>query len=447
MRDSLWVIPALLTLFAVALAQGLVWLDHQLWDTARVSDVPFIFTGGVDGARGVLSSVSGSLITVTGTVFSLTIVALQLAAGQMTPRILRDFTGDRLVQTVLGILVATFTYTILVLRVIRSEDSQNTSFVPSIATTVAIVLALICVGALILFIHHVSRLIQVNVVIARTATQNLALLGRPAKLPTGAVAGDGPSPRRPPGALRQTVTADRSGYVLAVDRETLFGLCRDHHANIETHPSPGEFVLDRAPLAEVWPGSDGPEEDAIERTVRQAIVIGDEPTGQADIGFAMRQIVDIALRAISPGINDPTTAMICIDRLGQLLAQAGRRPAAPTSLRAASGPGTLVLASEPGFGTLVQFAFMQIRHYGAEDTLLMAHAIQTLASIMDVVPTMSHEPLRQEIRRYVATSHRSAAPEDRQVIDEAAGRLERDSAQVVPVGPASVPPGDHDPSA
>lgn len=412
-------IPALLTLTAVVLAQTFIWLDSHLWRDASFSEVPFVFAGGVEGARGVLSSISGSLITVTGTVFSLTIVALQLASGQMTPRILRNFTSDRQVQVVLGLLVGTFTYSILVLRVVRSEDSDDAAFVPAIATTVAIVLSLVSVAALIIFIHHVSRLIQINVVVARTADDNLGLLSRIGPVPDGATMVE--PPVRAADTRSRPVTATRSGYVQAVDRAALLHLCQEHGLTVELLCSPGEFVLDQAHLAAVWAASN--PDDSVEGQIRRAIVLGDEPTGQADIGFAIRQITDIALRALSPGINDPTTAMVCLDRLGQLLAAAGRRPPAATAIKDEAGRGVLILGDRPSFSTLIETAFVQVRHYGAADPLVMAHAIDTLAAIIAVVPATTQEPLRREASRYIATARRTVAREDQPIIDAAADRI------------------------
>lgn len=398
----------------------MIWLDSHLWQNASFDDLPFVFAGGVEGARGVLSSISGSLITVTGTVFSLTIVALQLASGQMTPRILRNFTSDRQVQVVLGLLVSTFTYSILVLRVVRSEDSDNAAFVPAIATTVAIVLSLVSVAALIVFIHHVSRLIQINVVVARTADDNLGLLSRIEPLPDGAARAE-PLVRAADAQIR-LVTAARSGYVQAVDQAALFHRCQEHGLTVEILCAPGEFVLEHARLAAVW--SESRPDDSVEGPVRRAIVLGDEPTGQADTGFAIRQITDIALRALSPGINDPTTAMVCLDRLGQLLAAAGRRPPAATTFQNEAGTGVLILDDRPSFPTLIETAFVQIRHYGAADPLVMAHAVDTLAAIIAVVPTDAHTPLQREASRYIATARRSVANEDQPIIDAAADRFE-----------------------
>ncbi len=420
LRASLWVIPALFTLIAVALGQTLIWLDSHLWKDTSFSEVPFVFAGGVEGARGVLSSISGSLITVTGTVFSLTIVALQLASGQMTPRILRKFTSDRQVQVVLGLLVGTFTYSILVLRVVRSEDSNDAAFVPAIATTVAIMLSLVSVGALIIFIHHVSRLIQISVVVARTADDNLDLLSQMERPPEGAVMVAPPARRMD--LPVHPVTSTRSGYVQAIDQAALFDLCREYGVTVEILCSPGEFVLERAHLALVW--SVSKPDDSVEGPIRRAIVLGDEPTGQADIGFAIRQITDIALRALSPGINDPTTAMVCLDRLGQLLAAAGRRPPAATAIQDEAGRGVLILGDRPSFSTLIETAFVQLRHYGAADPLVMAHAIDTLAAIIAVVPDEAAGPLRREAGRYAATARRTVADEDQSIIDAALERYE-----------------------
>ena len=414
-------IPGLLTVVALLLAQSLIWLDHRLWGSGSAPTGSFVFGGGVDGSRGVLSAISSSLITVTGTVFSLTIVALQLASGQMTPRLLRTFTGDRTVQVVLGILVGTFTYTIVVLRVIRSEDSESEAFVPALATSVAIFLALISVGALIAFIHHVSRLIQVNVVIARIAEGNLKHLRAVGSIPEGAVAtGCQPDDRMAAGPAA-VVRSERSGYVQAIDRDVLFAICDQSGALLRTTCTAGDFVLQRAPLAEVSVDPGGSDE--VERDIRHAIVLGDEPTGQADRAFPLRQLADIALRALSPGINDPTTAVNCIDRLGELLAESAHRDADPEILCSSSSRGILVLKPGPDLSSLIQTAFAQIRHYGASDMLVMSHAIRTLVAVMAVVPPAARASLREEADRYLETMRRSASASDRPMVDRSAALL------------------------
>ena len=363
----------------------------------------------------MLSAIASSLITVTGTVFSLMIVALQLASGQMTPRLLRNFTGDRTVQIVLGILVGTFTYSIVVLRVIRSEDSRTEAFVPSLATTVAIVLFLVSVAALIFFIHHVSRLIQVNVVVGRTVERNLELVGRTRAIPDGARPGLADPSDWPELEKTVAVTSDRAGYVLAIDAEELFATCDEAGAGIRIRRAPGAFVVEGGVLADVRAGPD--VSATVARSVRRAIVIGREPTGQADTAFPFRQIADIALRALSPGINDPSTAMVCVDRLGQLLAAAAHREPETTVLRAAKGPGILVLEPAPDLATLTRTAFLQIRHYGAADTVVMAHAIRTLTTVAAVVPDAARPVLLDEAERYLAAARRAGTPEDQPVID------------------------------
>ena len=162
-QQSLWFLPAILTVVSTVLALSLVRLDQSLALAPR-GNYTWAFGGGAFGARGVLEAIAGSMITVTGTVFSITIVALQLASSQFSPRVLRTFTSDRGVQIVLGVFVGTFTYCLLVLRSVRSELEHNSAFVPSVSVTVAVVLALLSIGCLIYYIHHVARSIQVAIV-------------------------------------------------------------------------------------------------------------------------------------------------------------------------------------------------------------------------------------------------------------------------------------------
>jgi uncharacterized membrane protein len=172
--DSLWFLPAVMTAAGGALALVLVRLDASVVGPLESSDLGWLFTGGAAGARGVLAAISGSLITVTGVVFSVTIVALQLASSQFTPRVLRQFMSDRANQLVLGVFIGTFTYSLLVQRTVRAVlEEGGTAFVPSVSVTVAVILALVSIGFLIFFIDHAARSIQADVILQRVTHDTL----------------------------------------------------------------------------------------------------------------------------------------------------------------------------------------------------------------------------------------------------------------------------------
>ena len=314
-RDSLWFLPAVMTGIATATALLTLRLDAALQADPSATFY-LVFGGGAEGARGVLEAIAGSVITVTGVVFSITIVALQLASSQFTPRVLHNFTGDRANQVVLGVFIGTFTYTLLVLRAVRSAADDGQGFVPGLSVGAAIGLALVSIGFLIFYIHHAARSIQASVIIDRATSDTVALVERLFPDPLGKPAQDDKQPCLPT-ISPAVVTAATAGYLQAVDADTLFDLAEEGGLLIRMEPRIGEFVLPGAMLASVWPADALTE--IVVHEVRQAFVLGQERTLQADVELGIRQLADIAIKALSPGINDPTTATICIDRLAEVL--------------------------------------------------------------------------------------------------------------------------------
>lgn len=392
MRDSLWFLPSLMTLIAAIVAIGLVQFEShyggKFWEGRGLG------SGSVEGARAVLSTIAGSLITVTGVAFSVTIVALQLASSQFTPRILRNFMADRSNQVVLGVLIATFTYTLLVLRVIRATSSGG-EFVPQISVSVAIVLSLVSIGFLIYFIHHAARSIQASVIletITRAAMEQVDALfpeeiGRPAE---PGPAADDFSPH-----TAHVVAAHRTGYLQAVDGTTLFSLGAKQKVVIQMVQPIGAFILEEQPLALVRAAA--PLDEATQRAVRRAFVLGEERTPEHDLEFFLIEISDMAVKALSPGINDPTTAIHCIDRLTQILLALGkRRPPAPR--RTESG-AVHFLALPTTFERAIELAFEQILHFGQDNPAIVARLTTAFQVLFELLPVERHPPLAEFCRR------------------------------------------------
>ncbi|MBA3415826.1 MAG: DUF2254 domain-containing protein, partial [Chloroflexia bacterium] len=241
LRDGLWFVPALMTSVAVVLALLLVRVDQRLLLDRR-AEAMWLFGGGAEGARGVLTAISSTMITVTGVVFSITIVALQLASSQFTPRVLRSFTGDRGNQIVLGAFISTFTFALLVLRAVRSATEDGQTFVPSVSVTMAIALTLASIGLLIYYIHHAARSIQAAVVIDRAANDALGVID-------GLFPADVGHPVDPAAefplltAPGTPVRSVGSGYVQAINADSLFDLADRDQLVVRLEPRIGEFVL------------------------------------------------------------------------------------------------------------------------------------------------------------------------------------------------------------
>ena len=387
-RDSLWFLPGLMTLLAAGLALGAT-VAEQSGFLASPLESHWISAIGAEGARGVLGAIAGGLITVTGVVFSVTIVALQLASSQFTPRVLRDFTSDRSNQLVLGIFIGTFTYTLLILRTVRSGGESDEGFVPRLGVVISVLLVLVSIGFLIYFIDHSARSIQVADILDRVALRTLDDLRRHFPETVGRPDEPDAAAEPPPDEAGAPVRADRSGYLQGIDPDALFQLGADHGLVIRMEPFIGDFVLAGQALARTWP----PEarDEAVTTSIRKGFVLGPQRTPEQDVEFGIIEISDIAVKALSPGINDPTTAFGCIDRLGEiLLAFGNRRPPNPRRTR----EGRIhFIARHTDFDRAVGLAFDQIRHYGSSNPAVARKLLATLARLRELVPEDRRGPL------------------------------------------------------
>jgi uncharacterized membrane protein len=320
LRGTYWAVPSAMAAAAVVLSVGIIQLDKAV--TADLLDrLSWVYTGGPEGARAVLSTIAGSMITVAGVTFSMTIVALTLASQQFGPRLLRNFLRDLGNQIVLGTFVSTFLYCLLVLRTIRGADDSE--FVPHLAVTLGVLLAMLSLGVLIFFIHHVATSIQASRIIAKVASDLEAAANHlfPERMgQADANAGDEASPTASvstgPGESR-TVRSTMAGYVQAIDGERLMAVAREQDVTLRLRIRPGDFVRTDTVLMTVCAASfDG---DWTDEPLQSVVIIGVERTGTQDIELFINQLVELAVRALSPGINDPATARSCIDRLEQAL--------------------------------------------------------------------------------------------------------------------------------
>ncbi len=384
-RDRLWFVPSLAAVGAMALAVGAVAIPTP--QTGSAFAQTWLFGASAEGARGVLSAIATSLITVTGVVFSVTIVALQLASSQFTPRVLRSFTADRVNQAVLGVFIGTFTYTLLVLRTIRStgEDGRAAD-VPQVAVTLALALLLVSVGALIVFINHMAQSIQEPVILHRESTRTVERLDVLFPEHVG---------RRDDGAGTDqewecpdepctAITAAESGYLQSVDGEALWRSGRQERLTMRMEVRLGAFAFPGKPLVSVWPAHLGQDPDVV-TAVRRAFVLGTERTPEQDLEYGIVAISDVAIKALSPSVNDPTTAMHCIDRLTEVLgALASRRH---PDLRRQSPDGRVrLMVQDTPLERALGVAFDQIRHFGANNPAIANKLLAAVIDLCNVVP-------------------------------------------------------------
>ena len=385
-RASLWFIPALFALGAVVLAFILLNIDRQM---SREAVHLVVYGGTAEGARNVLSTIAQSMLTFTGLVFTITMLVLQLASTQLSPRVMRTFLRDRANQVVLGLFVATFVYTLLVLRDVRSPIDGDDPFVPGVSIWVGFVLLLASVAAFIYYIDHMAHSIRASTVIASIARETEQAIERlyPGRVGAQAI--------QPPltdigDAAKVTLKAPRAGVLVSVDHARLLQLAGTGVRRVEVVPTIGEFLPRGAPMARL----SGAREAA--DAVRAALVIEDERSMEQDAAFGFRQLVDIAVRALSPGTNDPTTAVQALDRLHDLLRRLVEREIPSPVRRDDSGQVVLVLP-RPGWDDYVELALDEIRLAGERQLQIGRRIRHLLGDLLGVAGDERKAVLRREL--------------------------------------------------
>ncbi|MGG5887149.1 DUF2254 domain-containing protein [Falsiroseomonas sp. HC035] len=377
---SFWLRPSAMTLVAILLAAGLVGAEGMVDLPDGLADL--VYAGGTAGARDVLGTVASATIGVAGTTFSITVAALTLASNQMGPRLLRNFTRDAGNQYALGAFLATFAYSLVALRSVH--EAEEGAFVPQLAVSVGLLMAFGCVGVLIWFLHHVATSISVDRVVAlvhrdlSTALEKVD--GDAAALP--------PAPR--PDQPTATLTAPASGYLRVLDEDTLADWAAGQDAVLWLRVRPGDFVFIGTEVAEVVPARLRAEaQDLLDR----AISLGDARSIEQDLEFAVRQLVEIALRALSPGINDPFTAITVLDRLGAALCLIAGRSLPSAQVRR-DGRTRLVrpVTDYPG---LVDAMFHMLRQAAATQPAVIIRLMEVLTS----VSTLERDAERRAVLR------------------------------------------------
>ena len=401
LRTGFWFLPFVLLVAHVAMAVVLTSTDlgaNKPW----MDQWPGLFGAGADGARGMLSTIAGSMMTVVGVTLSMTLVTLALASSQYTSRILRNFIRDRITQFVLGLFAGIYCYCLIVLRTIRGGDEGG--FVPGPAVLFGVMLAVCGIIVLVYFIHHMATSIQASNIVASVAAETISAVNRmypedAVEAPSGVLWSlPDPPPRWTP------ILAARGGYIERINFHDLERIAQTHGTAVRIERGIGEFVVRGTPLLAVL--RETVESEDLTSALTAAIDIGRHRMVDQDVGFGIRQLVDIALRALSPGINDTTTAIMCIDYLTAILARLATRVMTETD-SATDTPGKVSNTRPPTFAGLLAEAFDQIREAGRANF----GVLQRLLDALDTIGTLS-----------TAAPRRAALLAQLDLIDETAGR-------------------------
>jgi uncharacterized membrane protein len=382
LNSSYWFVPATLGVLAVALSMVTLTADRQLPDGwLRDLDLAVLPVIQSEGARSVLTTVASSMITVAGVVFSLTLLVLTQASSQFGPRLLNNYMRDRTNQVVLGVFVATFVYALLVLRVVTGGDGEVgiDAFVPHLSVLVALVLTFLTVAVLVYFFHHVAQSVRVTHVLSEVDDALRKRLEALAE--RGTDDGDRDDPENVAAAIPLdfrddlgVVAARRGGYLQSVDADALVTRAAAAGAVVRIVPIGGAFVMRDGALAEVHPASAA---DALADAVHGAVSLGPDRSLTQDLAFYFDEFLEIALRALSPSMNDPFTARSCIDRIGQGLLLLDRRRL-PRQVHVDEDGVVRAFVPLQGKGTLARHVLAELRRASAGNLFVTQYLLETL---------------------------------------------------------------------
>ncbi|WP_141013358.1 DUF2254 domain-containing protein [Nocardioides sambongensis] len=404
-RTRLWPLPTIAVVFALLLGLALPELDSVIDDDLPGRVGGWLFGGDADAARSLLGAIASSMITVTALTFSLTVVTLQLASSQFSPRLLRTFTRDLFVQLTLALFLATFTYALTVLRAVRgSEEEGGVELVPKVAVTLAFVLAVASVLGLVLFLAHLTEQIRVETML-RTVHRDAVATMQTVLAERNPAGGDPtPVPSPPPEAL--TLLAEHDGFLTWIDQKGLLDIAVEEQALLRIEVHPGAFLVKGTPLGSAWSTEPGRLSDEVAERIATGVAgcihVGFERTSAQDVGYGLRQLTDVVNKALSPGINDPTTAIHALGHTSAFLCALSDHDLGPEVLRDDDDEIRVVM-QRPDLASYVDLGLSQPRRYGAADPQVLQRIFQVLLDLSHRVAPDQRSVVRDELERLSAT--------------------------------------------
>ncbi|MFI9332479.1 DUF2254 domain-containing protein [Kitasatospora sp. NPDC052868] len=405
LRESFWFAPLVTCIGAVLLAGFTAWLDEasvaaSVAETGSADEL-MRFTGA---AKSVVSTVTSAMLTFIAVVFSISLVAVQMAASQFSPRVLRLYVRSRLTKATFSVCLATFLFGLLVqLSYDDSTDPAKVTSVPVFSGLVAVLLVLLSLGLFVLYVQATLRLLRVPHVIDRVANESVAVIVQYRAMPP-----ESQPPVVPEGALT-LLHEGRSGVLRDVNIRRLVRIARKHDAVLYLVPRIGDFITPGTPIVRVAGAARPPRP----RRIAWALNVGVDRTMHQDLSFGFRQLVDIAIRALSPAVNDPTTAVQAIDRIHQLLGMLVHESFGDLRFRDRAGAVRLV-EPVPDWSSMVDLAFTEIRLCGAGHPQVTRRLAAALDDLLRITPD-GRRPELLEQRRLLdrAVAEQLADPEVR----------------------------------
>ena len=431
-RGALWVLPT--AAIVLALVAGSVLSSITIAPDSRLA--PLVFQGTADDARNLLVSIASTMVTVIALVLGLTVVALQLASTQFSPRLLRNFLRDLPNQLTLSSFVATFAYSTAGLYTVGVSRGERTSEYPRLAVSGALLLIFVSMLMLVFFVHHLAHSIQVDQVMLSVEKDTLRVVRH---LPT---AGDFAPPLERPG-WAVPLTARRSGYVQTFHLEELVQVAARHDVVVALVPMIGEHVVARAPIAWVWrPGQGGAVDVAgveltdVARALVHGVRVGFERTAEQDAAFGVRQLADVASKALSPAINDPYTAVQAVDHLSVVLAALAPLPLGHQRLADRAGTTRVHLPGRD-WAYFLDLGLGQVRRFGHGEPRVVLALLRVARDVAFLCDEGRCAAVRQFVTVLLDDVRRDVAqPADREAL------LERGEVLLGELVPASGRGGD-----
>ncbi|MEX2627791.1 MAG: DUF2254 domain-containing protein [Ilumatobacteraceae bacterium] len=423
LRASFFLLPV--TAVVVAIGAGLASVAIDGWLDPDQTELPLGIGSTVESARALLGTIAGATITFAGIAFSISLLVIQLASSQHSPRVTHTLFRDPFITRVIATVVGTFTYCLIVLRSVRTPlEEGGDAVIPHLSVAIAVVLGIVAILAVVALIDHNAHAMDISEILDRVTRETVAQIRKewPSLDDEPGSSVEPPPPE--PGTARSVVRFDRSGWVQQIDTAALLR-CDPEGATIVVASYPGRFAVEGAELASI---SDAIDEDGvIEGRLRATVAIGKTRTMQQDVSYGLRQVVDVALRALSPGVNDPTTAQDAIFHSTVVLAELLRHQP-PPSVQARDAGGWLILPEAPTHHDLVELCFDEVRRAAAPHPAVCIYLLEALRLLHESTRSSDARAAIRAQARYVVAGCAAAGllPTDLDAVRAAHGsRFER----------------------